>query len=79
MILLYRSMKQPIPLKHPRNNTFFGEDVMRGKVRDYLLCARRGARFRHFRGFEREVRLFTNNSLWAKPLNYYQIFAREET
>ena len=52
---------------------------MRGKVRDYLMRARRGARFRHFMGSEREVRLFTNNSLWAKPLNYYQIFAREKT
>ena len=71
-------MKQPIPSKHSRNNTFFGEDVLRGKVRDYLLRARRGARFRHFRGSEREVRLFTNNSLWAKPLNYYQFFAREK-
>lgn len=72
-------MEQPIPSKHPRNNTFFGKDVMRGKVCDYLLRARQGARFRHFRGSKREVRLFTNNSLWAKPLNYYQIFAREKT
>ena len=72
-------MKQPVLSKHPRNNTFFGKDVMRGKVRDYLLRARQGARFCLFRGSEREVRLFTNNSLWAKPLNYYQIFAREKT
>lgn len=32
-----------------------------------------------FSGSEREVRLFTNNSLWAKPLNYCQTFAREKT
>ena len=72
-------MKQPVLSKHPQNNTFFGKAVMRGKVRDYLLRARQGARFRHFRGSERGVRLFTNNSLWAKPLNYYQFFAREKT
>ena len=51
---------------------------MRGKVRDYLMRARRGARFRHFMGSEREVRLFINNGLWAKPLNYYQIFASKK-
>ena len=79
MILLYRFMKKSVLSKHPRNNTFFGKDVMRGKVRDYLLRTRQGARFRHFMGSEREVKLFTNNSLWAKPLNYYQIFAREKT
>lgn len=72
-------MKQPIPSKHPRNHTFFGKDYH----------ARQGARLFNareagceisalFRGSERQVRLFINNGLWVKPLNYYQIFARKK-